>query len=50
MRLTLKALIGRDLYDDAGFYPTYLQRDDDFMEALKVLKGEREVDGFSFAR
>ena len=50
MRLTLKALIGRDLYDDAGFYPTYLQRDDDFMEALRVLKGEREVDGFSFAR
>ena len=50
MRLTLKALIGRDLYDDAGFYPTYLQRDDDFMEALRVLKGEREVEGFSFAR
>ncbi len=50
MRLTLKALIGRDLYDDAGFYPTYLQRDDDFIEAVKVLKGEREVEGFSFAR
>lgn len=50
MRLTLKALIGRDLYDDAGFYPTYLQRDDDFIEALRVLKGEREVEGFSFAR
>ena len=47
MRLTLKALIGRDLYDDAGFYPTYLQKDDDFLEAVKVLKGEREVEGFS---
>ena len=50
IRLTLKALIGRDLYDDAGFYPTYLQRDDDFVEAVRVLKGERVVDGFSFSR
>lgn len=37
MRLVLKALIGRDLYDDLGFYPTYLQRDDDFTEALKLM-------------
>ena len=36
VRLTLKALIGRNLYDDAGFYPTYLQRDNDFLEALRV--------------
>lgn len=47
MKLTLKALIGRDLYDDEGFYPSYLQRDDDFIEALKVLEGERKVEGFS---
>lgn len=37
MKLTLKALIGRDLYDDQAFYPTYLQKDDDFVEALKIL-------------
>lgn len=37
MRLTLKALIGRDLYDELGFYPTYLQKDDDFIEALRIL-------------
>lgn len=37
MKLTLKALIGRDLYDDLGFYPTYLRRDDDFTAALKWL-------------
>lgn len=48
MKLTLKALIGRDLYDDAGFYPTYLQRDDDFLRALEVLRGETKVDGFAF--
>ncbi|MCM1042185.1 MAG: S41 family peptidase [Bacteroides sp.] len=43
MRLTLKALIGRDLYDDLGFYPTYLQRDDDFTEALKLMKNPIEL-------
>ncbi len=48
MKSTLKALIGRDLYDDEGFYPTYLQQDDDFLEALAVCRGEREVDGFDF--
>ena len=39
MRLTLKALIGRDLYEDKGFYPSYLQRDDDFLRALEILRG-----------
>ncbi len=38
VRLTLKALIGRNLYDDAGFYPTYLQRDNDYLEALRVYR------------
>lgn len=44
VRLTLKALIGRNLYDDAGFYPTYLQRDDDFLEALRLYRGESLLD------
>ncbi|MDE5575132.1 MAG: S41 family peptidase [Bacteroidales bacterium] len=41
IRLTLKSLIGRDLYDDLGFYPTYLQRDDDFTQALEILHKTR---------
>lgn len=41
MKLTLKALVGRDLYDDLGFYPTYLQRDDDYIEALQQLHKNR---------
>lgn len=42
MRLTLKSLIGRDLYDEKGFYPSYLQRDDDFLRALELLCGTEE--------
>ena len=42
MRLSLKALIGRDLYDDQGFYPAYLQRDDDFLRALELLRDTDE--------
>ncbi len=42
MRLTLKSLIGRDLYDEKGFYPSYLQRDDDFLRALGLLRGTEE--------
>lgn len=42
MRLTLKSLIGRDLYDEKGFYPSYLQRDDDFLRALELLRGTEE--------
>jgi len=33
----VKALIARNLYDDKGFYPIYLQSDKTFKEALKVI-------------
>lgn len=38
MRLMIKAYIGRDVYDDLGFYPVYLNTDDDFAAALKTLR------------
>lgn len=45
LRLTLKSLIGRDLYDNEGFYPTYLLRDDDFQKALDLFSGKLSVAG-----
>lgn len=32
----LKAYIGRDLFDDIGFYPTYLKTDEDFIKAVEL--------------
>ena len=37
MRLTIKAYIGRDVFDNLGFYPVYLPTDDDYKAALQVL-------------
>ncbi len=37
MRLTIKAYIGRDVFDNLGFYPVYLPTDDDYRAALQVL-------------
>ncbi|MDE5703941.1 MAG: hypothetical protein K2H70_03855, partial [Bacteroidales bacterium] len=37
MKLTLKAYIGRDVYDDLGFYPVYLLTDDDYKAAVLAL-------------
>ncbi|MEG2336575.1 MAG: S41 family peptidase [Bacteroidales bacterium] len=34
----LKAYIGRDLFDDIGFYPIYLQTDEDFLKAVETAK------------
>lgn len=36
--LLLKALIGRNILDNQGFYPIYHQRDDVFNQAVKMLK------------
>lgn len=45
LRLTLKALMGRDLYDNEGFYPTYLKKDDDYIQAVKLLQGGMDIEG-----
>lgn len=37
MQQTLKAYIGRDVYDDLGFYPVYLPTDDDYRAAMREL-------------
>lgn len=41
IEILLKALIGRNILDDKGFYPVYHQRDITFQKALKLLKGEK---------
>lgn len=38
IKILLKALIGRNILDNQGFYPVYHQRDDVFQQAVKVLK------------
>jgi len=37
IRTLLKALIGRNIYDNEGFYPVYLKTDAIFQKALKVI-------------
>lgn len=37
MLRTIKAYIGRDIYDNLGFYPVYLPTDDDYKAALQEL-------------
>jgi carboxyl-terminal processing protease len=32
----LKAFIGRDVYDDAAFYPVFLEEDKTFLKALEI--------------
>lgn len=39
--LILKALIGRNLFDNEGFYPVYLQRDAIFQKAISILKSKK---------
>jgi carboxyl-terminal processing protease len=41
IEVLLKALIGRNILDDKGFYPVYHQRDVTFQKAWKLLKGEK---------
>ena len=34
----LKAFIGRNIFDDAGFYPIYLENDKAYLKAKETLK------------
>ncbi|MFZ4412563.1 MAG: S41 family peptidase [Bacteroidales bacterium] len=38
IKVMLKAFIGRNVFDDKGFYPVYLQTDNAFLKALEELK------------
>ncbi len=40
IEILLKALIGRNIMDNEGFYPTYHRRDNIFIQAVKILRGE----------
>jgi carboxyl-terminal processing protease len=40
IRILMKAFIGRNLYDDKGFYPIYHQLDKTFLKALDLLQKE----------
>ena len=42
IRLLLKAFIGRNMFDDAAFYPVYLQTDKIFLRAVSFLDNERQ--------
>lgn len=37
MRLMIKAYIGRDVFDDLGFFPVYLPTDDDYKAGMRAL-------------
>ncbi len=41
IKVLLKAFIGRNIFDDKGFYPIYLQTDKAFLKAVEELKKER---------
>jgi carboxyl-terminal processing protease len=41
IEVLLKALIGRNILDNEGFYPIYHQRDNIFKQAIKMLKQEQ---------
>ncbi|MFZ4400088.1 MAG: S41 family peptidase [Bacteroidales bacterium] len=41
IKALLKAYIGRNVYDDKGFYPVYLQTDNAFLKAVDELKKEK---------
>ena len=38
IKILMKAFIGRNLYDDDGFYPVYHQIDETFLRAIKYLE------------
>jgi carboxyl-terminal processing protease len=38
IKVMIKALIGRNIFDDKGFYPIYHQIDDTFKEAVRQMK------------
>jgi carboxyl-terminal processing protease len=40
IEILLKALIGRNILDNEGFYPVYHLRDNIFNQAVKILRGE----------
>lgn len=40
IKILLKALIGRNILDNEGFYPVYHLRDNIFNQAVKILRGE----------
>lgn len=41
VKILLKAFIGRNVFDDKGFYPIYLQTDSAFLKAIEQLKKEK---------
>jgi carboxyl-terminal processing protease len=41
IKILLKALIGRNILDDLGFYPIYLQKDQTFQKTLEFLEGKK---------
>ncbi|NVN96104.1 MAG: S41 family peptidase [Bacteroidetes bacterium] len=41
VKILLKAFIGRNLFDDKGFYPIYLQTDNAFLKAIEQLKHKK---------
>jgi carboxyl-terminal processing protease len=40
IKILLKALIGRNIMNDEGFYPIYHQKDETFQKALALMNGE----------
>jgi carboxyl-terminal processing protease len=40
IKILLKALIGRNILNDEGFYPIYHKKDETFQQALKLMNGE----------
>ena len=43
IKLLLKSYIGRNLFDDAAFYPIYNQIDNDVKEAINVIKTNNSI-------
>ncbi len=41
IRILLKALIGRNVLDDEGFYPVYHQKDETFQQAVNWLEHQK---------
>lgn len=44
--ILLKALIGRNILNDEGFYPIYHQKDNTFQEALRIMNEGGKVIGY----
>jgi len=43
IRILLKALIGRNILGDDGFYPIYHQKDNAFQEALGIMNEQGDM-------